>query len=56
METDLLPKQVFTARLFEYLNNNQYPKFGYIKDISLVIQKYSLQNFMDTYIRTGVVE
>jgi hypothetical protein len=53
METDLLPKQAFTARLFEYLSNSQNTKFGYIKDISLIIQKYSLQNFMDTYIRTG---
>ena len=53
METNLLPKQVFTARLFEYLNNIQNTKFGYIKDISLIIRKYSLQNFMDRYIRTG---
>jgi hypothetical protein len=39
METDLLPKQVFTARLFEYLNNNPNTKFGYIKDICLIIQQ-----------------
>jgi hypothetical protein len=35
METNFQPKQVFTARLFEYLSNNQNTKFGYIKDISL---------------------
>lgn len=50
METNLLPKRVFTVRLFEYLNNNQSTNLGFVNDISRIIQKYSLDRFILTYV------
>ena len=53
METNLLPKRVFTVRLFEYLNNNQSTNLGFVNDISRIIQKYSLDRFILTYVNNA---
>jgi hypothetical protein len=53
MDTNLLPKQVFATRLFEYFNNNQETSFGFVKDICHILQKHSLENFIVTYIRNA---
>ena len=51
---DILVKKIFLFRLFTYLNDKQDKSFGYVKDIFSILHKYSLEQYLTSYLETGI--
>ncbi len=51
---DLLVKQIFNFRLFQYFTRGCQNQTGFIPDVCEILVKYNLMDYLQTYMNTGV--
>ena len=53
MKAQSLTKQIFIYRLFQYFGDTSRKQHGFIPDVTNILSKYSLLNFLNSYMFTG---
>ncbi|CAG2221397.1 unnamed protein product [Mytilus edulis] len=53
MKAQSLTKQIFIYRLFQYFGDTSRKQHGFIPDVTKILSKYSLLNFLNSYMFTG---
>lgn len=53
MNTEFLPKKIFTSRLFSFLYNLSETQMGFIPDVLQLLQTYQLTDYLNTWLSDG---
>ena len=53
MNTNYLPKKIFTSRLFSFLYQLSKNQIGFIPDVLHLLQVYQLSDYLQTWLSTG---
>lgn len=49
LDTDSLTKHIFLSRLYDFINNDEIPFSGFLKDLDEILNKYNLLQHLRTF-------